>query len=339
MDNNKSFTELVKSYQIVQKPKKHKMTPINVSNLVKMDNDLLRAKTDLNITQLKIILSIISAIKAEDKDFYRYRFAINDFLLAIYQSKNKSKNHDFIKKQIKSLLKKTLEIKTETGTILCNWLSGATINTQGFVDIEVYSDLTPYLLQLQEQFTTYKLEHVLTLSSLYAMRIYSLLKQYETTGTCIISIEDFIYILNIKESYSNSNIKKQIIVPAQKEISAKTDITFTFKFEKYYGRKFQNIIFEIISSNISTAQRCSKAHLKFYKKFKEAEKITDIYKKTEIALNYINSCQFLKNINNADFKIPKKCMHCSIQKNIISSIGNYKQMVDNILKKAEELKN
>ena len=188
---------------------------------------------------MKLILAVIGKLKENDKDFKDYIFSIKDFF---GMSDEVEGNYGFIRESIKGILSKPLEIKTEKGLLQCNWLSGAT-STKALVKLRFDPELKPYLLQLKQQFTTLKLEYLLKLQSIYSIRVYELLKQFEKLGFREMELDDLRWILEIPNSYKISNIRI-ILDKAREEIGQKTDISFTYKFEKF-GAKFGWIRFTI----------------------------------------------------------------------------------------------
>ena len=217
---------------------------MNSNNIVKKSNALITAKYELTKIEQKIIISIISMINKTDEDFHQYRFHIKDFF--DLTDTNSKKNYTYIKNAFKGLLKKPIEIIEGEDHIICNWLSGAKINSSGSIDIEIYSGLKPYLLKLKEQFTKYKLKNILFLHSTYSIRIYELLKQFENTGIKQITIEEFKNILSLPKSYEVKHLKPYVLEPAKSELAEKTDIKFDYKFEKN-GKRFNLIKFFIKS--------------------------------------------------------------------------------------------
>ena len=214
--------------------------------LVKQHNSLISAKHGLTQVQMKIVLAVIGKIHKNDEDFKDYCFYIKDFMDIINEEGEWQKNYAFIKESIKGILSKPLEIKTKEGHLLCNWLSGAeTEENSGLVKLRFDPALKPYLLQLKEQFTMFKLEYVLLLNSIYSIRVYELLKQFLNTGFKVITIDEFKNILEIPNSYTVINIKR-LLNKIKTELSEKTDIEFDYKFEKI-GKKFNLIKFFIKS--------------------------------------------------------------------------------------------
>ena len=127
---------------------------MNKNKLVKKSNDLITARYELSLIEQKLILTLISMVDKDDKDFQQYRFYIKDFFELIECNEE---NYTFLKNTFKSLLSKPLEINTDNGWLLCNWLSSAeTDKNEGYVDVCFDPKLKPYMLKLKECFTTYQ---------------------------------------------------------------------------------------------------------------------------------------------------------------------------------------
>ena len=215
---------------------------MNKNTLVKKSNKLVTARFELSLIEQELVLTLISMINREDKDFKEYRFYVKDFFKL---TDNSEENHTYIKNSFRSLLSKTLEIKTENGGwLMSNWLSSAESNKGGYVDVCFDPKLKPYLLNLKACFTTYQLKNILFLHSAYSIRVYELLKQFEKTKTKTTSIDELRDILKIPQSYTNGNINQRILKPAKKELAELTDISFTYEFLRR-GNKFIDIKFKI----------------------------------------------------------------------------------------------
>lgn len=216
---------------------------MNKNKLVKKSNSLITARYELSLVEQKLVLTLISMIDQDDKDFHQYRFYIKDFF-ELTES-NSGENYTFIKNSFKSLLSKPLEIKTDEGWLLCNWLSSAKSNKKGgYVDVCFDPNLKPYLLKLKECFTTYQLKNILFLHSAYSVRVYEMLKQFESTGVKTISIDELKNILKAPLNYTVDSINRRILKPAQKELKEHTDISFTYDFIKH-GRRYTDITFKV----------------------------------------------------------------------------------------------
>ncbi|WP_082081868.1 replication initiation protein [Methylocucumis oryzae] len=136
----------------------------------------------------------------------------------------------------------------EPGRLLqTHWVSSADyIDGSGMVNLTFDPLLKPYLLQLKGNFTSSRLEMLLSFKSQYTMRMYSLLKQYENLSKRDIDLQQLREMLGIaKDQYPlYSNFRERILEPAQKELKLKADLHFEFD-EIKQSRKVSAIRFRI----------------------------------------------------------------------------------------------
>ncbi|MFY7909790.1 MAG: replication initiation protein, partial [Emticicia sp.] len=117
-----------------------------------------------------------------------------------------------------------------------------------YIELDFHPDMKPYLLQLQSKFLMYDVRNVLKLPSSFSIRIYELLKQYETIGKRKMSVEEIKEMLDIKEKYSlYANLKQRVIMKAQTDLEEFTDIKFTFE-EVKRGKSVEFLIFYIFKN-------------------------------------------------------------------------------------------
>lgn len=213
--------------------------------LVTKSNTLITASYDLNLQEQKLILTLASMVQPTDEEFKEYEFKIKDFMeLLGIETQTK---YTEIPKITKELMKKVFEIREGKDIIQLSWLSSARYKTgEGLVILKFDSSLKPYMLQLKELYTSYKLENILSLKSKYSLRLFELLKCNEFKKIWTIELEELKKILGVTEkSYSiYQNVKNRIILKAQKELKEKTDISFDFE-EIKTGRKVTTIKFYI----------------------------------------------------------------------------------------------
>jgi plasmid replication initiation protein len=131
---------------------------------------------------------MIARIQPEDEDFKPYRISLNE--LAEFLGINKNHIYADCKKITKKLLDKVVEIQ-ETGRLLqTHWVSSADyVDGTGMVNLTFDPLLKPYLLQLKGNFTSSKLEMLLSFKSQYTMRMYTLLKQYERLNERMVELQ------------------------------------------------------------------------------------------------------------------------------------------------------
>ncbi|AYB41718.1 RepB family plasmid replication initiator protein (plasmid) [Brevibacillus laterosporus] len=218
------------------------MSDVHTNDLVTKSNRFIEANYKLGAQEQKVILLLASKIQPSDDDFKPYTFSIKEFAKLI-NVKGEYLYSD-LRKITLNLLSKPFEIFINDTLIQTNWLMEASYR-DGTVSLKFNSFLKPYLLQLKREFTSYRLSNIVTLKSAYSIRLYELLKQYETIGTRSFDLATIRKVLGVEDIYPvYANFKNRVIIPAQKELAKKTDISFEFTEEKA-GRKVNKLIFKI----------------------------------------------------------------------------------------------
>lgn len=227
------------------------------TDLVVKSNSLVEARYKLTIWESRVFAKMVTMIRKDDKEFATYEIGIRD-LMNFFET---TSNNDFerIKKVPETLLKRLIKIPiTDEGKdafLLTNIISSAIIPredelTNDFV-IKLSFDpkLKPYLLELKKKFLKYDIKNVLRISSPHSIRIYELLKQFESTGWRQINIQGLKKILGVEDKYKlYGHLKDRVIKQAQKDLGKYTDICFTFE-EIKRGRKIIALKFHIYKNN------------------------------------------------------------------------------------------
>ncbi|MDD3051412.1 MAG: replication initiation protein [Candidatus Cloacimonetes bacterium] len=222
---------------------------------VNKSNRLVEARYRLTLLEQKFILMVVSLINPEDQDFKFFSLSIKDVSQVLgLNSKNAYRD---LRKVIISLNKKTLIIsKEEKGELIMSWVSSSEyFKDEGRIEFEFSEKLKPYLLQLKRDFTTFKLKNILKLKSLYSIRIYEILKQYEKIGYRKMSLVEFRKMLGLSDDEYPlfANLNQKILKVAEKELKQKTDISFVVETLKE-GKSVTHLVFRIIHQNSAELQ-------------------------------------------------------------------------------------
>ena len=217
------------------------------SEIIIQHNKLIESRYRLSLQEKRVVLWIISKIKPDDDDFTKHTISIRDFQKITGVSGNNM--HKEIAKITMSLIQRGLSIRDlENDTLFqVSWLNSAYYHYQeGLVELKIAQELKPYLLQLREQFTVVSLSDVMGLQSMYAVRIFELLKQYESLGFREITLSDLRECCGISLSHYKkfSHIKEKVLEAAKKEINEKTDLFIRYEGVKT-SRKITSIRFSI----------------------------------------------------------------------------------------------
>lgn len=107
------------------------------------------------------------------------------------------------------------------------WVSGANYAPgDGYVELNFSPEIAPHLLGLRKQFTTYKLQHAAAFDSVYAWRLFEVLKSWQSTGFYKTTIEEFWEQMEVPPSCKKDfkALRTRVLIPAISSIEAKTSL-------------------------------------------------------------------------------------------------------------------
>jgi plasmid replication initiation protein len=218
-------------------------------NLVTQSNNLVEARYTLSKNEQLILCAMISFINPEDKEFLTYKTSISQFSELLGIDKKSSMRE--IGVIVTRLLSRVITIETPNGWEKFQWVSYAKADKkEDFLLLRFHDRLKPYLLALKKRFTSFRLDEVVDLKSVYSIRIYQLLRDYHG-----INKSDFIYDLSEfraivlgenSKKYINSfkNFRVNVLEKSKKELDEKGNLSFTFENIRI-GRKIGRIKFSI----------------------------------------------------------------------------------------------
>lgn len=225
--------------------------------LVVKGNELIQKnRFELSLPEQKTIAFICSMIKPIDvmdsikKVPYQleYEFNIRDYCKVCGIDYDNGKNYANMKAILKKLSDRSMWLTTETGEVLCRWLSKIWISKKsGCVKVRIDEDLAPYLFDLKEKFTQYQLFNILAMKSAFSVRIYELLKSYAFQKSKTFDLDGLKRLLmveNVKSYHRFPDFRRKVLEKAQEEINSLTDITIYFETIKK-GKKIDKIKFQI----------------------------------------------------------------------------------------------
>jgi plasmid replication initiation protein len=199
----------------------------NTNTIVKKSNDIIdQARYQLTVPEQRLILLAISKINVKDTDMKTYDIPVSELM-------EKSGKSDWLYHELKqeacNLLKKPVFFRTSgNGWLAVNWFSSLEyVPGTGIMRVQFSPKLKPYLLQLRGHFTQYPLEYVLSMHSLYSIRVYELLKMRQAFGRRYFDLQEFKALLGLdtKPAYElYGNVKHRILLPAAAEIHKCTDL-------------------------------------------------------------------------------------------------------------------
>ena len=242
--------------------------------MVTKKNSLIHANYSLSLNEQKIVLILASLIKPSDTDFNEVIFKATE-LAEILNVVPEVLYRD-MPYITENLLHKVVSFKDGDNLIQTAFISSAVyMKGQGEVKLAFSEEFKPYLLQVKESFTTYKLANALELDSKHSIRLYEILKSHAfKNGVVEISLVDLKTMLDVLEmsAYSRyADFKRKILDKSLKEVCEKTDVEATYEVGKT-GRKVNRIIFTVKNKENSKAEVFKKGTSTPLKKTRQTKK-------------------------------------------------------------------
>jgi len=205
----------------------------------------LCSKTTL--VEYRILLVALSKVSPITKSLSVY-FRAEDFckLLNI----RKDGMYSYIKKAARNLASRTItyENKKEKKFVTYPWLSEINYD-DAFISINFNSKLEKYIIDIKENggYTKYFVRNILKLRSIYAVRLYELIKQYEKIGHRKISLNGLREKIGAtKKTYEKMFLFRRELNKLKDDINICTDLIFDYE-EIKDGRMVKDIVFHIQS--------------------------------------------------------------------------------------------
>ena len=222
-------------------------TDLTNRNHTRQSHIIVNARYALSRSEIDIVLTLLTAIKKEDKDFKDYEFTIGE----LETKTGRRWDAKQLKATIKSLMSKPLELPVEHDEEfeIVNWFSYFKYSRTGIITCRFEKALKPFLIELSGVRILADFRHLLPMNSSYSKRMYLLLKQYDKIGVRTFNVEELQEILKVPKSMKIYNrFKEKVLKRAETDINKFTDIEVKFT-EKKRGRKVVEITYTIKKNN------------------------------------------------------------------------------------------
>ena len=202
------------------------------------------------LVEYRILLVALSKISPLSNSLTVY-FRAEEFCKLLGLRRNGM--YSYIKDSSKNLASRTLTIenKTQRKGITFAWLSEIKYD-ESFITITFNHKLEEHILEIRKKggYTKYFIKNILYLDSLYAIRLYELLKQYQKIGLRTISLYELkAKIGAVKKSYDKMFLfRKYVLIPSKNRVNICTDLVFDYE-EIKNGRDVTDIRFFIQSKS------------------------------------------------------------------------------------------
>ncbi len=227
---------------------------VDSSNMVVQSNELICAKQSLGLNAAKLVRSAIMQIVSYDSELKPYKISIKE-LGTLFDCPTSNIYRDIGKITDEILLNpvfvKQITEKKERW-VKIPWVTICEYDSDTGLILQLNPKLKPFLLNLKEHYTQYTLSEVLSMRSVYAIRIFELInskimtKKLPKKGVyVIISIQELREFCDCEDKYLEfSNLRMKVIDIAKKEINRVTMYYCDYDYIKK-GRQVDAIKFHL----------------------------------------------------------------------------------------------
>lgn len=205
-------------------------------DIVVQSNSLIEASKNLNLLEYKLFMLILSKINPDSEELPVFTVSAEEFAKVlgaqtvnfVYRELQKAADRLMTRTAMVYYPQRNLTIKTNLTSKALYW------HNEGYIEIHLSNDIKPFIMNLRREFTQYKLTNITRLSSVYAIRLYEMLKSYAPLKKRIFDIEELREKLGVsKQQYSRfADFRIRVLNIAQREINNKTDIHIDISFKK-----------------------------------------------------------------------------------------------------------
>jgi plasmid replication initiation protein len=191
---------------------------------------MIMARLDWDIMMHRILMVLISQIDSKNDDSFRIQRVPVHRIRDMAQVSQKS-IHEEAAEATARLVREPIEFwsadkKDYKGYpifAMCEYKS-----QEGMIEAKFNQDARPYLLQLRDHFTQYRLRQAIPLSTPYAIRTYEIAKMIERPGerrSRQIPVGRFRKMFSLEDKYErHSDMRRRVIDPSVEQVNEKTDV-------------------------------------------------------------------------------------------------------------------
>jgi hypothetical protein len=197
---------------------------------VAVSNEMIMARLDWDIMMHRILMVLISQIDSKNDDSFQIQHVPVRRIRDMAQVSQKS-IHEEAAKATARLVREPIEFwsadkKDYEGYPIfstCKYKS-----REGRIEAKFNEDAQPYLLQLREHFTQYRLRQAIPLSTPYAIRTYEISKMIERPDerrSRQIPVSRFRKMFGLEDKYDrHRDMRRRVIDPSIEQVNEKTDV-------------------------------------------------------------------------------------------------------------------
>lgn len=206
----------------------------------------------MSLQELRFFSIYLSKINPWNKSTRLVRFNLDDFRRIMGLGAGENISH--FRYTIRQILQNVVEVPNEKGTgyTAFQLFKRAKVEKdedgKWYVEFDAHDDALPLMFDFKSHYFKYELWNALRLKSPNQLRMYEILKQYESLGRRELTVKELRELLGIKKNeYERwDNFKRKVLDSCQQALKETTDICYTYERGKVgNGGKWLTIVFNI----------------------------------------------------------------------------------------------
>lgn len=191
-----------------------------------MDNNIVAYKNELNTIPLRnfnsaeidFLCTILSTMRNKGTEQITFDFAeLRE--LSKYKPTANSRFANDLEKTYDKLISLNIKIGDDSRWTKFVLFTEYTVDLDNEeITIGTNPKFAPMINNLENNFTKFELEEMVSLKSSYSKNAYRLLKQFRSTGFYKVTIDDFRELMDIPKSYQMFNIRQTVFEPILTEL-------------------------------------------------------------------------------------------------------------------------
>jgi plasmid replication initiation protein len=197
---------------------------------VTKSNHIIEASYRLSLQEQRLILACLA--KVDSRKEIPKTISLSAIEFSEFVGVDLANAHRELYKAADNLFTASIRIKDQEKIEEFHWIQSKAqyVKGEGRVMLTWSDNVLKYISQLRNRFTTYKLQHVTQLQSAYAIRLYELLMQFNSTKERTICLNDLRVILKLEGKYPLfRDLNKRVIKSAVAELNQRSDLVITYE--------------------------------------------------------------------------------------------------------------
>lgn len=224
--------------------------------IIAKGNDLITASYSLTISEQRVILLCLAKLDSRKALRPGYEFTVSVDDMCKETGVTRENAYRDLRSAVSKLYNRNILLDINEPEATMRWIwKKVPSHENGAVIISFSPEIMPYISELKERFTRYRLKDVAKFKNSYSIRIYELLSQYKDNSERKVSVKWLREVLALNGKYPrNIDLKRNVILPAINEINDHSNL-FVIASDVKLGKEISHFIFSYTRKSVVNETR------------------------------------------------------------------------------------